>query len=305
MIRPAAALIAFVIAIGVARAEPVFPNLESVDVLDARSGAPLTLDEFDARIRSADILLLGEVHDNPMHHIGQAAILRQRFANADRPVSVVFEMLPRSKQSAIDAYQGGAAGFADPMGWHDTGWPDAAIYQPVFDAAFALEARLIAGDLDRDLIHTLYSDGAEALPSAVLRMFRLMDPLPDSVRSEMTELQFQSHCELFPRERMAGMVTIQRARDAALAEAVADARLRSGGPVALIAGTGHVRIDHGAGALLRRALPEDVVLAIGFVERDSWQGAPAPYDLVIATDPQDRPDPCDALRKSHGRSGSD
>ncbi len=300
MIRPAAALIGILFVLGAARAEPVPAGLAGADILDALHGTPLTEEAFLDQVRSADILLLGEVHDNPGHHAVQAAILRHRLEHTDRPASVVFEMLPRSKQPAIDAYGGDADGFADAMGWNDSGWPDAAIYQPVFDAAFAAGARLIAGDLPRDTLKSLYGAGPEILPPDILTVYRSFDPLPEAVRDEMTELQFDAHCGVFPRDRLSAMVTIQRARDAALAAAVIAAFEQSGGPVILIAGTGHTRTDHGAGKLLRLGLPGADILAIGMVERGKRAGAPAPYDVAIATEPHSRPDPCDKLRKSHG-----
>jgi uncharacterized iron-regulated protein len=93
---------------------------------------------------------------------------------------------------------------------------------------------------------------------------------------------------------MAGMVEAQRLRDAALAQAVLEALLETGGPVAVITGSGHARIDLGVPSVLRRAEPELAVIAVGQIE------APAepvqPYDLWIVTAPAPREDPCAVFR---------
>ena len=90
-----------------------------------------------------------------------------------------------------------------------------------------------------------------------------------------------------------GMVQAQRLRDAALARAVVLAIAETGGPVAVITGSGHARRDTGVPALLALAAPDLAVLTIGQVEADP--GPDAPYDLWIVTPATPRDDPCAAL----------
>lgn len=270
--------------------------------LRAGDGSVLSAEEARRQIAGADILLLGEMHDNPSHHAGQALAMGWHFAavadRARRP-TVVFEMLNRGQRAALSAYRGDATGFGAAMDWMERGWPDPAIYAPVFEVAFEAGARLAAADLTRESIRALFEGGDAAMTAPIRRVYDLLSPLPEALREEMTEIQFQSHCELMPRDRMDAMVLVQRARDAALAEAVLDAFKRHGGPVVLIAGNGHVRQDHGTGRLLREALPEARIVTVGFVEAPA---APVqPYDIAWLTDRPAREEPCIALRERFGK----
>ena len=54
---------------------------------------PGDVEEVIAAARRADIVLLGEIHDNPEHHANQAAIVR-----ALQPAALVFEMFPQASE---------------------------------------------------------------------------------------------------------------------------------------------------------------------------------------------------------------
>ena len=110
-----------------------------------------------------------------------------------------------------------------------------------------------------------------------------------------------AHCDLLPPELLPDFVTIQRLRDARLAQVALDALAATGGPVAVITGTGHARTDQGVPLKLARAAPQVRVLALGQLESDPSDSAP--FDLWIVTDPVDRPDPCDAF--TQGTPGED
>jgi uncharacterized iron-regulated protein len=97
-----------------------------------------------------------------------------------------------------------------------------------------------------------------------------------------------------PGGRSPGMVEVQRLRDAALARAAHQAHAATGGPVVVIAGTGHARRDSGVPAKLATAAPELSVFSLGQFEADP--GPDAPYDRVIVTEPAPRGDPCAGLR---------
>jgi uncharacterized iron-regulated protein len=58
--------------------------------------------ELAARVHSADIVLVGETHDNPDHHRIQAELLGV-FAARHAAPAVIFEMLDREQQPAVDA----------------------------------------------------------------------------------------------------------------------------------------------------------------------------------------------------------
>lgn len=78
----------------------------------------------------ADIVLLGEIHDNPLHHQGQGDLIRQA-----QPKAVVFEMLSPAQAAKLNATpREDMAKVAARIGWASSNWPDFELYQPVFEA---------------------------------------------------------------------------------------------------------------------------------------------------------------------------
>ncbi len=109
-----------------------------------------------------------------------------------------------------------------------------------------------------------------------------------------------AHCDALPEGMLGGMVEAQRLRDAAMARAVIAALAETGGPVAVITGNGHARLDWGLPRALERAAPEVEVLSIA-----QFESAPEedmPFDLWLVTDPVEREDPCAVFEKHKQKS---
>ena len=255
-------------------------------------GAPLNAAQALVMLRNADHVLLGEVHDNPVHHRERAALVK---ALADSRPTVVFEQFARSADAALAAPVDGdlqawldRAGF-DSQGW---AWP---LHRPVIEAALAAKLRLRGGNLERDEVSQIARQGAGAAPADLLA--RLAQPLPTAAVQALDEGLLDGHCGQLPAAALPGMRAAQSARDAAMADALLRAAADGAMPTVLIAGNGHVRRDHGVPLWLARAKPAAKVVSVGFLEIDADGRPPSVaervlYDLVWITPRQARPDPC-------------
>ncbi|GAA4230149.1 putative iron-regulated protein [Sagittula marina] len=227
----------------------------------------------------ADIVILGEVHDNPDAHLGQAAALREL-----KPTAVVFEMLTAEDARAADADRD-----AIPDAWEASGWRDFEIYAPIF--AGLGDARIVGAAAPREAVRSVYSDGAATLFGPEAGRFGLDTELPEDQLEARMQLQFKAHCEAMPLDMMGGMVAVQRYRDAVFARAALDALETYGPPIAVIAGNGHARTDWGIPAVIGRAAPDVSTYTLGFVEADSGE----PFDDIRIVPPAERDDPCNSL----------
>jgi len=237
---------------------------------------------------AADVVILGEVHDNPVHHANQA-----RAVAAIGPAAIVFEMFgPAAADRARAVPRTDATSLAAALEWEGSGWPDFALYHPIFTAAPS--AHLAGGALPRETVRRAIGEGAAAPFGPDAARFGLDRPLDPADQAAREALQAEAHCHALPAELLPGMVAAQRLRDAALARATLEALERTGGPVVVITGTGHADRARGIPAALAHAAPGVRVLSIGQTESDP--GGDAPFDLWIVTDPQPRPDPCAALK---------
>jgi uncharacterized iron-regulated protein len=236
-----------------------------------------------------DVVVIGEIHDNPEHHVGQATLIERI-----RPSAVVFEMLNPGQAETAELIGPDASrdALAEALDWSVSGWPDFSLYHEVFEAAEGAE--IFGAALPRDTVRSAFEVGAaEAFGEAAAR-FGLDAPLPEGQQASREEGQMAAHCDALPEEMLPGMVSAQRLRDAHFARVTLDALAETGGPVVLITGNGHARTDWGVPAALARAAPEIEVLSIGQLEAPP-DGDP-PYDLWRVTAPAERGDPCEAFR---------
>lgn len=265
----------------------------SATAVSRAGGAVIERDELLARLRAVRFVLLGEVHDNPHHHRIQAELVA-KLARVVPPPAVVFEMLDPERQDAIDAFRGEGGrdpdAFAARVAWSESGWPDFALYRPLFEVVLDAGLPIVAAGLPR---------GRSLAPDAPERSagFGLDEPLPPRQQAERLDEMFAAHCGLLPREHLASMVELQRARDARLALALLRAASDHGRAV-LVAGNGHVR-DDDTPALLERAGVARVAIAnVGLLEPGSDDDDRASrFDFRFVTPAAERDDPCESLRE--------
>lgn len=237
----------------------------------------------------AQIVILGEIHDNPVHHLHQAELVARW-----KPAAVVFEMITAAQaKSAQSVDRNDAAAMALALQWAGSGWPDYAMYHPVFAGSGA--AQLYGAAMIRADVRRAIDEGAAAVFGAQAADYGLVEPLADSEQSAREADQMTAHCNGLPPEMLAGMVEAQRLRDAAFARTALAALRKTGGPVVVITGSGHADTVRGIPAALAVAAPNVTVFSIGQVEGDP--GANPPFDRWIVTSPMARGDPCAAFAK--------
>lgn len=266
-------------------------------VLAVANGQQIAPDALIDALGQADVVIAGEAHDNRIHHRIQAWLIR-RLA----PKAVAFEMVQQSDEAKIAAHLSAGrapAEIGQTIGWEASGWPDWAIYRPVFEAAAAGDGAILGGGLPRDMVMNAVRQGAAAVAPpdlAPLVSVALRDDWQRALEAEMVA----AHCDKLPAAMAPGMVEAQRLRDAAFAHAVLRAAAL-GRPAVLITGNGHARTDWGVPLYLAQAQPELGVLSIGLVEVTPGETPAAdeiramPYDYVWLTDPEPREDPCKAF----------
>ncbi|SNS14232.1 ChaN family lipoprotein [Antarctobacter heliothermus] len=240
----------------------------------------------------ADVLFLGEVHDNPAHHLRQARIVAEV-----QPTAVVWEMLgPEAAAKVAPELIDNVAALSVALSWSDSGWPDFSMYYPIFAAS--PDARHFGAQLSREEARAVMGQGVAEIFGADAAVFGLDAPLAKDQQAQREALQMAAHCDALPFEMLPIMVDIQRLRDAELAAATLSALQETGGPVVVITGNGHARKDWGATYLFLQAAPDVSVFALGQGEvgRSPPEGG---FDLIEAVaSAVDRGDPCDAFRKN-------
>ncbi len=262
------------------------------DEIRRDDGAVASQTEIMADLKQADYILLGELHDNPHHHRVRSELIR---ALADRRPAVVMEFLDQGSRLDPDLpllEEMERAGFS-VKGWR---WP---LHEPLFEAARENGLALLGGNLRSQDARRVAREGEKALAADIAEKL-LLAPLAEPARQKLDDDLNAGHCGHLSAARLPNMRLAQRARDAAMASAMLAWR---DGPVILLAGNGHTRLDYGVGAQLRQLAPKRHMVSIGFFESGPGleqrlavrQGA---FDYVWVTPAAERDDPCAGFRFS-------
>lgn len=306
--RTCAALLVLLAAAGCALPEPV-AHREAPRIWDVRAQRFVDERELVDALARARYALLGERHDNPLHHAVRARLIAAIAATGNRP-AVVFEQFAREHDDALrlaqdaggDAETLADAGRLDRTSWE---WP---LHKPLLDAALAVPLPVRAGNLSRrelrdDLAGRI---AAQTGPAWIVRLRATR--WTEAQEKQLEDDIVDGHCGKLPDTVVPRIALAQRARDAAMAQALVDHATPTG--AILIAGNGHVRADVGVPVYLRApglAGSDGNVVGVGFVEAGS-RDANAPgfprraaaahpgFDYLWFTPGVARDDPCSRMR---------
>lgn len=276
-------------------APPVVPQPfvlpDALAIHDALTGRAISADDLLQRLIGADLVLLGELHDNAAHHRIRGALIA---ASTTRAIAVVFEQFaaaptpipPPARDQSLEAWLD-AHGF-DRIGWR---WP---LHQPVVTAARDHGRAIWGSGVSREALRAVVRSGVTAAPEDLTRLIR-QAPLDARAQTALDHALVEGHCGQLPDAMIPGMRAAQEVRDAAMTRALLAAG--AGGPAWLIAGNGHVRKDMAVPRLLRTAAPGRSLVVVGLAEAGERVEGGERYDIVVVTSPAERGDPCAAFRR--------
>lgn len=278
-------------------------------IWDQREGRFIGEAELEAAVARADFVLLGETHDNPVHHEAQARLVRAITAAGRRP-ALAFEMLDTDQQKTIDAtiaaHPRDADAIGRAIGWDRSGWPPFWMYRPIFQAGLDAGLPIVAANVARTVVRDAVKRGEDALPADVRALIDRQGPLPEDVRLVLRKEMEDDHCGELPERLLDPMILAQRARDAQMAASLERAGAQRG--AILVTGSGHARTDLGVPSYLRPDLGGRTLRSVAFVEVEPGAtqvkdyaavlgSGPIPYDDVVFTPAAAREDPCAGFRE--------
>jgi uncharacterized iron-regulated protein len=246
---------------------------------------------WESRLTGRAVVLLGEHHDNPVHHRLRLATLERVVAAGWRP-AVLMEQFDTDRQPDIDRARSERPLDAQHLieaatpargGWNWT------FYRPVVELALKAGLPLIAANLARPSAQQLVRRSFDEVFGAEhVRALGLDAPIAADWHAVQQEIIEASHCGALPASVVPGMVRAQFARDAVMAELMTRHADRG---VVLLAGNGHVRRDLGVPRWLRGEVAARAWV-VGYVEPGDEDSASDAFDAIVVAPAPPRDDPC-------------
>lgn len=259
-----------------------------------------------ARINQADVLLLGETHDNAIHHENQQKLLKARIESGARP-ALMMEQLNAEDQAALNqALAGSNRNEVLSRVAKLVKFADSQPYQPLLATAVDNRLPVIAANVPNQQLQQVVWRGYAAYDADKLKRLAVEEVWNEKRQNYLVEHMGGAHCGQLRDELRAGLTRSQRLRDALMADSALPNIARG---VVAIVGSGHARRDIGLPLYFAARAPSARVVSIGFVEvspgvndpnsyaTDSATGE-VPYDLIWFTPRVERGDPCADIRKA-------
>ena len=131
---------------------------------------PVSTDTFLARVVSAEMVCVGEQHDDAQHHAIQHALLETLVARSERTLALGLEMVQRPWQRTLDDYSRGdldEGRLAEVLEWRTRWGFDFEMYEPLFHTAHEQGVRLLALNAPKELTRAVARMGLEHLSAEV------------------------------------------------------------------------------------------------------------------------------------------
>ena len=267
--------------------------------LDPASGETLAGEQIFKKLERSRIVLLGESHTSMAHHRWQQYMLSALHSRNTNMV-VGLEMLPRSKQSALDAWSAGTLTeqeFLEQSEWQKVWGYNARFYLPLLHFARLNRLPTVALNIDRELVSQVGEKGWQGLTEE--QRMGLSDPAPasDDYRNSLAELYAYKLSmgdgaeddksvepdldEVLRSDAFSYFVEAQLTWDRAMAEALAAAHRRDPSAIVVgIIGRGHLEYGYGIPHQLADMGIKDVDVLLP-IDSD-FQCDPLPAELATA-----------------------
>lgn len=215
--------------------------------------------------KEADIILFGELHDNPIDHWLEQELTKDLYADKKENLILAAEMFEADDQITVDEYLSGAVSEKtlkdEAKLW--TNFP--SDYKPLLDFAKKNKLRFVAANIPRRYANMVYSRGLEKLDSINVEAARWIAPLPIQYDSTLT-----CYKDIFNQAKGHGGQNLpksQAVKDATMAYFI----FKNYSPgKTLIHFNGSYHSDHHQGIewYLRKSNPKLKILTIGSTEQD-------------------------------------
>lgn len=326
------ALLAALLLAGCAATPSAPPDPLIGQIVAGDSGARLEREALFARMAEADVVYLGEVHDNPHHQARQRDAVAALLAAGKAP-TLAIEFFGSEQTGWLMDYaqpkEQGQMARSGPVserilrrrvGWDDEEDDRWTRYGPLLEMARDNRLPVLGIDLPPALRLRLQRVGHAGLSPVEVAQLPPASPDPAAYAAVMNDRLGQAHCGYGTPESIARLYDTWLARnDAMAAGIVAALEDADHHPVVVIVGAGHVEHDQSVVRRVAELRPGTHQLVVGLrpvtvpprpladhlapTVRDGVDFGPD-YGIFWFTPLQEREDPCERyreiLRKRHG-----
>lgn len=220
--------------------------------------------------QQADVILFGELHDNPICHWLELQLVKDLYAEKAEKIILGAEMLEADQQLIVDEY---IYGTISKKNFEDQArlWPNHKTdYAPLIDFAAAKKIRFVASNIPRRYAAIVNAKGFEGLNELSAEAKASIAPLPISYDAELPGYKSMLSMGAMGKKPNENLPKAQAAKDATMAYFILK-NLKPGFLFLHFNGTYHSNNYEGIVWYLKKQNPDLKILTIASVEQNSLE----------------------------------
>ncbi len=250
-------------------------------IIHAAEEQPIDRELLLQKMIEADVVYLGEKHDNRYHHRMQSALIKRMISKGKKPV-IGFEFFYQHQTSDLLQYVFGSKSpfqkkepspqeqekkLRKQLGWQDRTNEEWEFYFNFIRFAKSHQLTVFGADLPDSLVKRMSRSGMDALTPVETRLLQPTG-FEDPIYQKLMDSKFTaSHCGWNPPELSEKLYAVWVARNDAMAQAIhAMLNEERQGPVVFIVGGGHVEHNMGIYERVAHLNPGVKQINLGFTE---------------------------------------
>lgn len=210
-------------------------------IIEAETGSPLEFDALVGRLSKKDIVFIGEVHNNPAHHLIQLQIIQALMTRSDR-MTLAMEFFPVTKQFTLDQYLSGQLSedaFLRDVDWQHSWGYDYSLYRPLMLLAKQNRIEVTAINAPAEVVRKIARHGLGKLKPEERALLAPNIDLDNKAHKSYLQRIFEQHSHK-DLKQFEYFYQAQCTWEDTMAQNIAEHAKKRGGMFVVLAGNGHI-----------------------------------------------------------------
>ena len=214
-------------------------------IIDLKTGKAVSFPDLIDQLKGIDVIFVGEVHNNPEHHLIQVQLLQTLLARDTPPPAVAMEFFDTTRQPVLDQFTNGdldEATFLEQVDWKNSWRFPYHLYRPLLWASREKGTTILGINAPNRVVGKVAKSGLSSLTAEERNQVAKNIELGDADHREYLSGIFKQH-QFHHKGGMGNFDHFYQAQcvwDETMAETIADYMKAKGGKMVVFTGNGHI-----------------------------------------------------------------
>ena len=216
-------------------------------IIDLKTGEAIGFPDLIDQLKTVDVVFIGEVHNNPEHHLIQVQLLQALMASFTPPPAVAMEFFDTTRQPVLDRFMNGdldETAFLKQVDWKNSWRFPYHLYRPILWTSRDKGTVLLGINAPNSVVKKVARSGLLSLTAEERRQVARDMDLTNTAHREYLDSIFKQHqTDKNLKHGMQNFDHFYQAQcvwDETMAETIADHMKAHGGKMVVFTGNGHI-----------------------------------------------------------------